>query len=80
VEPRFTHGDLIPINVLVDDDANLTGIIDWENAGWTPPHFEAAHAIFFPSHPNWKTIVRGVWRDAEAELRAEEACFRCWGY
>jgi serine/threonine protein kinase len=34
----FSHGDLVPENILVDQDGNITGIIDWEFAGWYP-HF-----------------------------------------
>lgn len=34
----FLHGDLVPKNILVDQDGNITGIIDWEFAGWYP-HF-----------------------------------------
>lgn len=32
----FYHADLDPTNIMVDDDGNLTGIIDWESAAFYP--------------------------------------------
>ena len=34
--PVFTHGDLNASNILIDDENVITGIIDWETAGWYP--------------------------------------------
>jgi aminoglycoside phosphotransferase (APT) family kinase protein len=33
LEPVFTHGDLQCEHVLVDDDGEITGVIDWGDAG-----------------------------------------------
>ncbi|KAI0425487.1 kinase-like protein [Xylaria sp. FL1042] len=38
----FTHADLAPRNVLVDDRGKITGLIDWEFAGWYPDYWEYA--------------------------------------
>ncbi|KZO92005.1 hypothetical protein CALVIDRAFT_466602, partial [Calocera viscosa TUFC12733] len=35
----FSHGDLTPYNVLVDEEGNFTGVIDWECAAWMPAHW-----------------------------------------
>jgi len=35
----LTHGDLCPRNIMVKD-GTITGIIDWEYAGWYPDHWE----------------------------------------
>ncbi|KAH9922961.1 uncharacterized protein B0H18DRAFT_1182825 [Fomitopsis serialis] len=35
----FTHGDLMPHNIMVKD-GHITGIIDWEAAGWYPEYWE----------------------------------------
>ncbi|KXG47225.1 Aminoglycoside phosphotransferase [Penicillium griseofulvum] len=35
----FTHGDLNPRNILAED-GRITGIIDWENAGFFPEYWE----------------------------------------
>jgi aminoglycoside phosphotransferase len=33
--PIFSHGDFVPENILVEE-GRVTGIIDWESAGWYP--------------------------------------------
>ncbi|KAI1745141.1 kinase-like domain-containing protein [Xylaria scruposa] len=38
----FTHADLAPRNVLVDESGIITGLIDWEFAGWYPDYWEYA--------------------------------------
>jgi aminoglycoside phosphotransferase (APT) family kinase protein len=38
-EPRFSNGDLWPDNLIVRD-RQLTGVIDWANAGFSDPIFE----------------------------------------
>lgn len=40
----FTHGDLAPRNILVDDNACVTAILDWEEAGWYPAYWEHVRA------------------------------------
>ncbi|EGE08674.1 hypothetical protein TEQG_07633 [Trichophyton equinum CBS 127.97] len=35
----FTHGDLNPRNILAEN-GRITGIVDWENAGWFPEYWE----------------------------------------
>ncbi|EFE32482.1 uncharacterized protein ARB_00667 [Trichophyton benhamiae CBS 112371] len=35
----FTHGDLNPRNILAEN-GKITGIVDWENAGWFPEYWE----------------------------------------
>uniref|UniRef100_A0A0W0FHU7 Aminoglycoside phosphotransferase domain-containing protein n=2 Tax=Moniliophthora roreri TaxID=221103 RepID=A0A0W0FHU7_MONRR len=36
----WVHTDLKMQNVLVDDKCRLTGIIDWEDSGWFPRHWQ----------------------------------------
>lgn len=36
----LTHGGFLPHNILADDDLNLTGLVDWECAGWMPEYWE----------------------------------------
>ncbi|KAH8160006.1 hypothetical protein CIB48_g8241 [Xylaria polymorpha] len=38
----FAHCDLAPRNVLVDEAGRITGLIDWEFAGWYPDYWEYA--------------------------------------
>ena len=35
----FTHGDLDPRNILVED-GHVSGIFDWEQSGWYPKYWE----------------------------------------
>lgn len=39
----FTHGDLAPRNIMVDISGRITGVLDWENAGWFPEYWEYAN-------------------------------------
>ncbi|KZT57481.1 kinase-like protein [Calocera cornea HHB12733] len=39
----LAHGDLTPHNVLMNDDGQLTGVIDWECAAWMPAHWDASY-------------------------------------
>ncbi|OJJ76237.1 hypothetical protein ASPBRDRAFT_401142 [Aspergillus brasiliensis CBS 101740] len=41
----FTHGDVVPRNIMVDDQNNITGILDWEYAGWYPDYWEYAQIM-----------------------------------
>lgn len=41
----FTHGDLNMRNILVHN-GKLSGIIDWETAGWYPDYWEHTKAHF----------------------------------
>jgi len=38
----FTHGDLNPSNIFVDEEANVTAIIDFESSGFYPSWAERA--------------------------------------
>lgn len=35
----LTHNDLGPHNILVDEDWNITGIVDWESCAWMPEYW-----------------------------------------
>ncbi|EER29338.1 hypothetical protein D8B26_008064 [Coccidioides posadasii str. Silveira] len=36
----FTHADIAPRNIMVDKERQITGILDWEFAGWYPDYWE----------------------------------------
>ncbi|KAL6871292.1 kinase-like protein [Trichoderma novae-zelandiae] len=37
----FTHGDLAPRNILIDEKTlKVAAVLDWEEAGWYPEHWE----------------------------------------
>lgn len=38
----FTHADIAPRNIMVDERNFITGILDWGTAGWYPDYWEYA--------------------------------------
>ncbi|KAJ3502385.1 hypothetical protein NLJ89_g8911 [Agrocybe chaxingu] len=58
----FTHNDLHPGNILVEGD-RVTGIVDWECAGWFPAHWEYVKALFLihdPKDPWLKDVPKFI--------------------
>ena len=55
----FCHGDISPGNLIVDDNANITGVIDWESSGWFPDYWEYAQMMKFchPSEHEWQKYM-----------------------
>ncbi|EON99437.1 putative phosphotransferase family protein [Phaeoacremonium minimum UCRPA7] len=50
----FTHGDLTPRNIIVDKSSGcITGILDWENAGWFPDYWEYANIMKPSRDKDW---------------------------
>ncbi|WEW60771.1 hypothetical protein PRK78_006259 [Emydomyces testavorans] len=41
----FTHADIAPRNIMVDEKNRITGILDWEYAGWYPDYWEYAQIM-----------------------------------
>lgn len=37
---HFAHGDISPRNILIDDDFQITAILDWDRAGWYPEYWD----------------------------------------
>lgn len=85
---RFTHGDLLPENIMVDmssEHSTITGISDWELSGWYPYFWDYWIATRRQSHyqpaawQNWERIFTSV-----LDLYPEEAktfsLFLWWTY
>lgn len=41
----FTHGDIAPRNIMVDEKYQITGLVDFENSGWYPDYWEYAQIM-----------------------------------
>jgi len=65
--PVFTHGDLSSLNILVEGD-DITGIIDWETAGWYPSYWEYTTA----SQVNFRNLFWGDYIDRFLDPRPKE--------
>ncbi|KZO95484.1 hypothetical protein CALVIDRAFT_538247 [Calocera viscosa TUFC12733] len=55
-QPVFSHGDLSADSIMISN-GRLSGLIDWETAGWMPPYWDYLCARWDCS-PACKTIVR----------------------
>lgn len=60
----FTHADIAPRNVMVDEENNITGIIDWESAGWYPEYWEYAQIMRPAFWGDWS-----IWMEKTASQR-----------
>ncbi|KAI0631159.1 kinase-like protein [Trametes polyzona] len=78
----FSHGDLVPENIMVDEASGaITSIIDWEHAGWYPYFWDDTIASLrlsaYQSAPavsrGWDRIRRGAISNA-----AEEAAVKAF--
>jgi aminoglycoside phosphotransferase (APT) family kinase protein len=80
------HLDLHPFNVLVGENAELTGVLDWANAAAGPPVLDRARSwailTLDPAararrdQPGWQALA-GEWTEAAA-LRHMPAVARAW--
>jgi aminoglycoside phosphotransferase (APT) family kinase protein len=74
-ELKFTHANLCPENILLDDAGRICAIIGWESAGWYPEYWEYTQLC----HNTPKTMLD--WLDAltkvipryDQEFACEEA-------
>ncbi|KIW16804.1 hypothetical protein PV08_03994 [Exophiala spinifera] len=72
---KFTHANLCPKNILVDEAGRIVALIGWESSGWYPEYWEYTQMC----HATPKTM--GDWLDAmcqvvpryDQELICEEA-------
>ncbi|KAJ5543647.1 hypothetical protein N7513_004781 [Penicillium frequentans] len=67
----FTHGDIKAHNILVGEDGHLSGILDWESAGWLPEYWEYTTAMRFGATSWWSQVVS--WMGGE-KYAQELAC------
>lgn len=50
---QFTHGDLTPNNIMIDDKDTIVALLDWENSGWYPEWWEVAKFAREPRYKRW---------------------------
>jgi aminoglycoside phosphotransferase (APT) family kinase protein len=69
----FTHGDIAPSNILISGN-RLTGLIDWECAGWFPEYWDFTTAVYRRQrYPEWFNLFKDIFPQYETELEVELA-------
>ncbi|KAK3382377.1 kinase-like domain-containing protein [Lasiosphaeria ovina] len=80
----FTHADLTPRNIRVKN-GKITGIIDWQFAGWYPEYWEyvklqtTLHTSNSPSTVKWLRAVNKAFQKYELEDEASKRIFEKGG-
>ncbi|KAE8375680.1 kinase-like domain-containing protein [Aspergillus bertholletiae] len=62
----FTHGDLVPQNILVNSENKVTTLVDWELAGHYPEYWEYRSAKCDPL-PGWKEFLKSIFPDKDEQ-------------
>lgn len=63
----LTHGDLSPRNIIVQDN-KITGLIDWEIAGWFPEYWEYVKFFHRPFiHKDWFDYASNIFSEPYIE-------------
>lgn len=63
----FTHGDFKAHNILVDDEGQLSGFLDWESAGWYPEYWEFTTTMRFGRGSWWFQVAAWIGGDEYPE-------------
>ncbi|OSX61557.1 hypothetical protein POSPLADRAFT_1040111 [Postia placenta MAD-698-R-SB12] len=69
----FTHGDITPHNILLNEDMRPVGLIDWECAGWLPEYWEYTYALYirYPRYKEWSDLFTRIFPQYGVELEVE---------
>lgn len=62
---NFTHGDLNMSNILVGEQGGITGIIDWEAAGYSFKERDYVEAKMQARVPTWKNALNDLFCDVD---------------
>jgi hypothetical protein len=69
---HLTHGDLCFRNIMVHED-KISGIFDWELAGWYPDYWEYTNAWYsFWDRPHWRPYIDEYLEPRPRELGMEQ--------
>lgn len=76
----FTHSDIGPRNILVDEAGHISGLLDWESSGWFPDYWETAQIIRHGhgvehDWPHWMTIASPEQWDLTGIQKARRVLF-----
>ena len=73
-EMKFTHANLCPRNILIDESCRVSSILGWEQAGWYPEYWEYTqmHHKTPSTLVNWLEAMAKVMPTYEDELAADD--------
>lgn len=71
---KFTHANLCPRNVLIDDSCRVCSILGWEHAGWYPEYWEYTqmHHVTPKTMSDWLEDMCKVMQRYDEELLADD--------
>ncbi|KAF8157142.1 kinase-like domain-containing protein [Crassisporium funariophilum] len=73
----FTHGDITPQNILVDEKLRPCALVDWECAGWMPEYWELIRALYARQrYLGWTKVFTDIFPSYEAELTVQNAVWK----
>lgn len=73
---KFTHANLIPSNVLIDNSGRVCALIGWESSGWYPEYWEYVQMCSnTPAREmdEWLTMMKSVVPRYDDELQCDQA-------
>jgi thiamine kinase-like enzyme len=69
----FTHSDIMPLNILLDDYNTIVAILDWEMAEWMPEQWEYVKAMWMGQYDEgWPEFVEMFLRPYDDDLRLHD--------
>lgn len=57
----FTHGNIQPRNLLLTEDGGLSGVVNWDAAGWYPRFWEGIRAVDPPGSTKGGVVLDRDW-------------------
>ncbi|THH28866.1 hypothetical protein EUX98_g5328 [Antrodiella citrinella] len=73
----YTHGDLNYTNILVKEDGSISGIIDWQAAGWLPEYWDHCAALWHGRKLfQMKEVIKAAFPPYDEELEVEQALWK----
>ena len=72
---KFTHANLCPRNVLIDDSCRVASILGWQHAGWYPEYWEYTqmHHVTPKGLSDWLEDMHKVVPNYGEELAGDDA-------
>ena len=75
-ELKFTHGNLTPRNVLIDNAGRVCALIGWESAGWYPEYWDYVQMcqntdVNSLAAEEWLTMMRSAMPKYDEELECD---------